>query len=132
MGPGMLLTACGLKRAAYGDAMLRLLSVVLCLSFPVAATASCDGNDMIAILSDNDRATLADRTAATPFPNGLLWRADKGDTVITLFGTYHFGSSTVQLPSPFQKCDCRFGNHLHRSTQLTGLFSSSQCSCTSP
>ena len=70
--------------------MVRLLTVVLCLLFPAVATASCDGRDMIATLNDSDRATLANRTAATPFANGLLWQADKGDTRITLFGTYHF------------------------------------------
>ena len=70
--------------------MLRLLSVVLSLLLPSVAAASCDGKDMIATLSDSDRAILADRTAATPFPNGLLWQAEKGNTAITLFGTYHF------------------------------------------
>ena len=70
--------------------MVRFLAVLLCLVFPLAATARCDGTDMIQALPAADRAALADRAAATAYPTGLLWHARKGETDITLFGTYHF------------------------------------------
>lgn len=70
--------------------MFRLLFVLLCAALPLSAAARCDGVDMIEALPDSDRATLAQRAAATAYPTGLLWQARKGDTQITLFGTYHF------------------------------------------
>lgn len=70
--------------------MLRFLAVLLCLTIPPAAFARCDGTDLIAALPAADREALSDRAAATAHANGLLWQASRGDTRITLFGTYHF------------------------------------------
>ena len=50
----------------------------------------CVGTDLIDQLPDPERQALAEEVAATPFAKGLFWRATKGDTVIALFGTYHF------------------------------------------
>lgn len=70
--------------------MLRFLALGLCLLLPPAALAQCDGQDLIQTLPDADRTTLVDRAAATAYSEGLLWRATRGDTTFTLFGTYHF------------------------------------------
>ncbi len=70
--------------------MLRLLTLGFCLLLPPAALAQCEGQDLIQTLADTDRKTITDRAAATAYPEGLLWRATRGDTTFTLFGTYHF------------------------------------------
>ncbi len=70
--------------------MLRFLAVLLCVTAPLAAAARCSGIDMIKALPDAERSALIERAANTAFPQGLLWRAQKGQTTITLFGTYHF------------------------------------------
>lgn len=70
--------------------MLRLLAVLFFIMQPLAASALCEGVDLIADLPEAERERIEARAAATPFPQGLLWRATRGDTEITLFGTYHF------------------------------------------
>ncbi|MEO3415350.1 TraB/GumN family protein [Roseovarius sp. CAU 1744] len=70
--------------------LLRVLALGLCLFLPAAAIAECGGSDLIQDLSDTERASLDARVAATPYPDGLMWRATRGDTTLTLFGTYHF------------------------------------------
>lgn len=70
--------------------MLRVVAVILVMLQPLAAFALCEGDDLIAALPQADRETVEERAAAAPFPEGLLWRAQKGETGITLFGTYHF------------------------------------------
>lgn len=70
--------------------MLRFLTLGFCLLLSPTALAQCEGQDLIQTLPDDDRATLFDRAATTAYPEGLLWRATRGDTTITLFGTYHF------------------------------------------
>ena len=54
------------------------------------ALAMCEGRDLIADMPANVREALQARADATPYSNGLLWRATRGDTEITFFGTYHF------------------------------------------
>lgn len=70
--------------------MLRLLTLGFCLLLSPPALAQCEGQDLIQTLADTDRETLTDRAAATAYPEGLLWRATRGDTTFTVFGTYHF------------------------------------------
>lgn len=70
--------------------MLRALALSFLLLTPAAAQASCDGQDLVALLPAEKRAALTARAAATPYPEGLLWRATRGETELTLFGTYHF------------------------------------------
>lgn len=77
--------------------MPRLIVLILLLLQPGAAAADpCEGRDLIAALPEPERAALADRAAATPYGEGLLWRATRGDTEITLFGTYHFQHAQTQ------------------------------------
>lgn len=70
--------------------MLRLVAVICLVLQPLAAFALCEGDDLIDALPEAERKLVRDRAAATPYPEGLLWRAERGDTQITLFGTYHF------------------------------------------
>ncbi|QIE45458.1 TraB/GumN family protein [Pseudohalocynthiibacter aestuariivivens] len=71
-----------------------LLSCLLLL--PLPAAARCKGSDLIDALSDGQRAALEQAAEATPYAEGLLWRATRGDTRITLFGTYHFEHAQTQ------------------------------------
>lgn len=70
--------------------MLRLIAAVLLTLQPLAALARCEGTDLIAALPEAERAALARQAASAPYPKGLLWRARRSATTITLFGTYHF------------------------------------------
>lgn len=70
--------------------MLRLVAVILMIFQPLAAFALCEGEDLIDALPAAEREALQARATATPYPEGLLWRAEKAETGITLFGTYHF------------------------------------------
>ena len=66
-----------------------LFIVVLCLQ-PVAGLARCEGTDLIAAMPEDERRALTRKAQAAPYAEGLLWHATRGDTRITLFGTYHF------------------------------------------
>jgi len=54
-----------------------------------ARAAPCQGRDLIAMLGAGERAALESRVSAYPFARGIYWRAQKGKTRITIFGTYH-------------------------------------------
>lgn len=55
-----------------------------------ALAENCRGQDLFAKLSDEKRNAVLQRAAALPHDKGLFWQATRGDTIITIFGTYHF------------------------------------------
>ena len=70
--------------------MLRVLIILVLSLQPLAAFARCEGTDLIAAMPKAERDALESQAAAMPHSEGLLWLATRGDTQITLFGTYHF------------------------------------------
>lgn len=64
--------------------------VAMALPQAVLAQGRCAGTDMIDALPLEGRDNLNEVVSKVPFPEGLLWQATKGDTVIDIFGTYHF------------------------------------------
>lgn len=70
--------------------MLRVLIILVLSLQPLAAFARCEGTDLIAAMPKAERDALESQAAAMPHSEGLLWQATRGDTRITLFGTYHF------------------------------------------
>ncbi|WP_224826607.1 TraB/GumN family protein [Cognatishimia sp. MH4019] len=64
-----------------------LLCCLICFGTP--AFARCEGASVLDSLSAPQQAELEQTVAQTPFPKGLLWRAEKGDTVLHLIGTMH-------------------------------------------
>ncbi|MGQ3488510.1 TraB/GumN family protein [Roseovarius pacificus] len=70
--------------------MLRVLTILALSLQPLAAFARCEGTDLIAAMPKAERDALESQAAAMPHSKGLLWQATRGDTRITLFGTYHF------------------------------------------
>lgn len=71
--------------------MVRFLLSICLLIVPLgAAHARCEGQDVIAQMPPEAQQSLRDAARATPYGTGLLWRAVRGDTQITWFGTYHF------------------------------------------
>jgi len=70
--------------------MLRVFAVSFLFLHPVAALATCEGTDLIEAMPPEELQALRDRADTQPYPAGLLWRAARGDTTITFFGTYHF------------------------------------------
>lgn len=72
--------------------LLALLFAILLAVPALAGTTpaiSCAGNDLIAAMAPEKRAELDAAAAAQPYPVGNLWRATRGDTTITLVGTFH-------------------------------------------
>jgi hypothetical protein len=72
--------------------MIRLLSL-LALAFWLLAPAlraQCAGENLFAGMEPDRLAALTAAADAVPFARGNLWRATRGDEVITLVGTYHF------------------------------------------
>lgn len=72
-----------------------MAALLLALSALVPAQAQdtaaiCAGRDLMATLSDAERAQIARAVAATPYAAGTRWRATRGDAVIEIVGTYHF------------------------------------------
>lgn len=79
--------------------MSRILFALLVFLAPlgaVAEAAQCDGTDLIVALPQEAQDDLRAEAEAMPYPEGLLWRATRGDTEITLFGTYHFPHEQTQ------------------------------------
>jgi uncharacterized protein len=71
--------------------MTRILSffaATFLLAFPVAA--QCVGENLLNTMPAEERAALEAVADKVPFPQGNLWRATRGEEVITLVGTYHF------------------------------------------
>lgn len=70
--------------------MLRLLGVLLLGLMPSAAFALCEARDVIDDMPAEARTALEARAASTPYAEGIYWQAERDDTQITMFGTYHF------------------------------------------
>lgn len=56
-----------------------------------AAAPRCVGTDLLADLPPERQAQIAEAVARTPYAEGIRYRATKGDAVIEIAGTYHFG-----------------------------------------
>lgn len=56
----------------------------------------CGGRDLIDAMAPDEARALRDTVADMPYAEGLLWRATRGDTVIDIFGTYHFRHRATQ------------------------------------
>jgi len=67
---------------------LHAILAVLLLA-PATAQAECAGRNLLADLHAADRTALSEAAAAVPHPEGLLWRATKGEDTLHLVGTYH-------------------------------------------
>jgi len=83
--------------------MSRLLAVFLLIFPAMPVWAMCAGTDLIAGLEEADRADLETRAQNTAFPKGIFWRASKGNSTITLFGTYHFQHAQTEAHLEFLK-----------------------------
>ena len=70
--------------------MLRWVVFVLLIAFSPAAQAACAGENLFDKLDAQTRIALRVKADAAPFARGLVWRATRGDDVLTLLGTYHF------------------------------------------
>ncbi|MDB6177028.1 TraB/GumN family protein [Paracoccus sp. Z330] len=51
----------------------------------------CIGSNLFEQMPPEQRNQIEDAVRDVPYHEGLFWRASKGDQVITLVGTYHFG-----------------------------------------
>lgn len=71
--------------------LFRLLCILSVL-FPSFALAQgqCTGIDLIGALEPTEREAILSEASTEKYGVGLLWRASKGETTLTIFGTYHF------------------------------------------
>ncbi|MCP3969494.1 MAG: TraB/GumN family protein [Rhodobacteraceae bacterium] len=76
--------------------MLRLVVAVLLL-LPGLALAGCPGTDLLSAMPPDRLAALRDTAAQHPYPNGILWRADKPGRVVHLLGTMHLPDPRHQI-----------------------------------
>lgn len=67
-----------------------LIPLLLLLAAPLHAADECGGTDLMATMDPAKRTALVEKAESTPFHTGLFWRATKGETELTIFGTYHF------------------------------------------
>lgn len=86
--------------------MTRLLSF-LTLALALLASplrAQCAGENLFSTMDPARLAAITAAADAVPFARGNLWRATRGDEVITIVGTYHFDdprhAATMQAISP--------------------------------
>ena len=70
----------------------------LALMVPLAAAAQCTGEDLRATLTDAERSRLDAAVAATPYPEGNHWRAEKAGEVLHLVGTVHLSDPRLDAP----------------------------------
>ena len=68
---------------------MRFLATLTFLLSPLMLHAECVGQNLIAALPADQRATLQTAADTAPFARGNLWRATKGAQSITLIGTFH-------------------------------------------
>lgn len=71
-------------------ALLLLAAPQMAVAGQGDAAPLCTGRDLMAALSDADRAQIARAVAATPYATGTRFRATRGDAGIEIVGTYHF------------------------------------------
>ena len=68
---------------------LTIAFLLLCLPIPAFAKA-CGGTNLMNTLAPETRAGIEARVAATPYARGNAWRAERGEEVVHIVGTYHF------------------------------------------
>ncbi|MBK4214661.1 TraB/GumN family protein [Paracoccus caeni] len=55
-----------------------------------AQIEGCSGTNLFADMPEDLRSELTEAATSVPNPEGILWRATKGDQDILMIGTYHF------------------------------------------
>ena len=68
---------------------MRLFFPVLLVVLGSPLHALCSGPDIRSLLSNADRAAVAEAVARTPFAQGIFYEAQKDDTHLTIIGTMH-------------------------------------------
>ena len=69
--------------------MRHLLMSLALVPIGTTALAECSGQSINSYFTPDQTAAIAARSAATPYGEGLLWQAMRGDDTITLVGTMH-------------------------------------------
>lgn len=67
-----------------------LVTGVLTLWAESLLASSCQGTNLLDAMPAEEKAQLEATVAETPWHQGTLWRAAKGDATMTLIGTLHF------------------------------------------
>ena len=76
--------------------MFKTLSFLAACLLAHPAFAACEGADIIADMPAEKSAAMRAEAARVPYPNGIIWRAERGEQVIHLVGTMHFADPRHQ------------------------------------
>lgn len=69
--------------------MRLVVGFLVFFGFATSALAVCEGTDLVAELPADQRAAIDAAVSEIPYAQGLFWQAERGDTRIVMFGTYH-------------------------------------------
>ncbi len=69
--------------------MVRFLLSALLISFASTASAECIGENILNTMPKEDRELVEALAANTPYPEGNLWLAKKGNSALHVIGTIH-------------------------------------------
>ncbi|MDJ0626807.1 MAG: TraB/GumN family protein [Rhodobacter sp.] len=69
--------------------MPRILVALLAILAALPVSAACTGTDLLAAMPAGQRDALEAAASDQPYPNGILWRAERGDQIIHVIGTLH-------------------------------------------
>lgn len=69
--------------------LVRALAIGLLSALPSGLLANCGGPSLMDMLSEDDRQEISTAVAATPYPEGIFWRARRGGKELRLIGTMH-------------------------------------------
>ncbi len=69
---------------------MRFLTLLLLLLAAPLHAFECGGTNLLTTLEPTKLRALEQKAENTPFHTGIFWRATKGETELTIFGTYHF------------------------------------------
>ena len=70
--------------------MSRLAALVMgLLTLPATLHALCSGPSFADVMTQEERSAVAAEVARMPYPEGLIWRAERGERSLVIVGTMH-------------------------------------------
>ncbi len=76
--------------------ILKPLAALVFALWSGPALAACGGENLIALMSDDRRAALEAAVAQHPYPEGNLWRAERGGQTVHVVGTVHIPDPRIE------------------------------------
>jgi len=86
---------------------MRFLAFTFCLFLApaVALATSCGTRDLLTEITDAERQRLDELVAAHPYPEGVIFKAEKPDSVVTVVGTIHIPDPRLAMIADMVQAD---------------------------